>query len=164
MGEDREFVGRGGLTRKGNVLFGADRQVIQWVTDRVPGFTALPGAVGLAVMSGSRAAAGVVFDEYNGVHVACAIAVEPSLTWATPRTLRTLFGYPFETLGCLAVTVAVASTNLPSLNLATGLGFRPVAMVRFAAHDGSALVVCQMTRQECRWLYGQEGRQRTESA
>jgi len=43
-------------------------------------------------------------------------------------------------------------TNLASLNLATKLGFEIEAMVKFAAHDGSPLVVLKLFRDACRWI------------
>ena len=134
------------------MLFGADDLVARWVARRVPGFRVSATQRALGVISGDHLAAGVVFDNFNGVHIEAAIAADDIGRWASRKTLHTLFAYPFVQLGCLAITVGVPSSNLASLNLATKLGFRPEAYIRFAAHDGSSLVVLKMLRDDCRWV------------
>lgn len=159
--------GRGrSITRVGDVIFGADRQIAGWVSSRIPDFETSPSARALGVIKSGRLVAGVVFERWNGVHIEAAIAAEPGSFWADRKTLRSLFYYPFVTLDCLAISVSVPSSNLPSLNLATKLGFEPEALIKFAAHDGSALVVLKMFRETCKWIedHGQKGRQRTDAS
>lgn len=152
MGQNRKGHGNRGIVRVGSVLFGADRLVSQWVAQRIPGFIPSHTQRGLAVVDGRSFAAGVVFDHYNGVHVEAAIAADNHGRWASRETLHTLFAYPFLQLSCRAITVAVPSSNVASLGLSTGLGFEPEAIVRFAAHDGSSLVILKMLRENCRWV------------
>lgn len=165
MGGDSERDGGRTIERVGDVLFGADRQVAGWVAERIPAFRPSPDARALGVIKGNAIAAGVVFENWNGIHIEAAIAAEPRTSWASRTTLRHLFGYPFLTLGCEAISVSVPSSNLQSLNLATKLGFEPEALIRYAAHDGSTLIVLKQFRHTCRWIGddGQEGRQRTGS-
>lgn len=156
MGGNRED-GRGrSLTTVGNVVFGADREIAWWVSKRIPGFTASPKGRALGVIKGGAVVAGVVYDNWNGCHVEASIAAEPGSGWASRATLHALFFYPFVTLDCQAITVAVAETNLPSLNLALKMGFEAEALIRFAAHDGSTLIVLKQFRDTCRWI-GQHG-------
>lgn len=157
MGEDREPAGLNPVVRVGNVLFGADARVTAWVAERVPGMQISMGARGLGVMRGEEIIAGVVYERWNGVHVEASIAADLSGAWATRSTLFSLFYYPFVTLGCEAISVVVPSTNPESLNLATKLGFEPEAFIRFAAHDGSTLVVMKQFREKCRWIRSPEG-------
>lgn len=148
----------------GNVLYGFDHDVMMWVADRVPGFQPSTGAKALGVVRDGKIIAGVVYDQWNGVHVLASIAADTP-GWASKSSLFHLFSYPFETLGCEAISVLVPSSNLQSLNLATKLGFEPEAIVTFAAHDGSSLIVMKMFREKCRWIgHGQKGRERTEGA
>ena len=152
MGRIGEPKSSGGITKVDNVLFGANRQVAEWVAARIPGFEASPRAKALGVINGRDLAAGVVYENWNGVHIEAAIAAEPGTRWASRTTLRHLFAYPFITLGCRAISVSVPSSNLRSLNLATKLGFEPEALVKYAAHDGSTLVVLKAFRENCRWI------------
>ena len=159
MGGTGERQSGGSVERLGNVIFGADRQVASWVAARIPGFRAPPLARALGVIKGDAMAAGVVFDNWNGIHVEAAIAAEEGVGWADRRTLHSLFYYPFGTLGCKAISVSVPSSNLASLNLATKLGFEAEAIIRYAAHDGSSLVIMKMFRETCKWIdhHGEKG-------
>lgn len=152
MGETREHAGHARLTRVGDVLFGADDIVARWVAKRVPGFRTAPTQRALGVIAGDGLAAGIVFDNYNGIHVEASIAADETGRWATRRTLHALFHYPFVQLDCIAISVVVPSSNVASLNLATKLGFEPEAYVKFAAHDGSSLVILKQLRENCRWV------------
>lgn len=162
MDGNHQPEGRGRLKRFGNVVFGADREVAQWVAKRIPEFTASPEARALGVIKGGHLVAGVVYERWNGIHVEASIAAVPGSPWADRRTLFSLFWYPFGQLGCRAITVAVPLSNLPSLNLATKLGFTRQAIVPFAARDGGPLIVLQAYRETCKWIgtHGQ-GQQRT---
>lgn len=142
----------------GNVLFGFDAEVAQWVAQRITNFTPCSDATALGVVSNGNLVAGVVFERWNGVHVEASIAAD-SQTWANRSTLFRLFHYPFEQLGCEAISVLVPSSNPQSLNLATKLGFEPEAIVKFAAHDGSSLVVLKMFKDNCRWI-GSHGKRK----
>jgi RimJ/RimL family protein N-acetyltransferase len=145
------------LIRLGAVIYGADAEVARWVAKQIPGYSPSPGAQALGVIKGGRLVAGVVFERCNGKHVEASIAARLDGRWADRRTLFALFDYPFNQLGCEAVTVTVPGSNLESLNLATKLGFEPVCYIPFAAHDASPLVVLQMYREKCGWLH--HGRQ-----
>lgn len=165
MGGNREHESGRSIARVGDVLFGADRQVAGWVSARIPDFEASMSARALGVIKQEKLVAGVVFERWNGVHVEAAIAAEPGSSWADRRTLHAIFYYPFVTLDCRAISVSVPMSNLPSLNLATKLGFEPEAMIRYAAHDGSSLIVLKMFRETCKWIsdHGEKRRQHSES-
>ncbi|WP_273280948.1 GNAT family N-acetyltransferase [Pseudooceanicola atlanticus] len=156
MGADRQHEGRGDVAMVGRLLFGADKQVAKWVAERIPGYQVLPDVKAIGVVQDFDLIAGVTFEQYNGVNVMASIAATPGSRWADRRTLFGLFYYPFVSLDCHAITLTVSANNLPSLNLATKLGFTGEAIVSFAAHDGSDLVVLKMFRDQCRWIgYGQ---------
>lgn len=148
----------------GNVLFGFDDEVAQWVAQRIPLFTPSSDATALGVVANGELVAGVVFERWNGVHVEASIAVDHE-GWATRNTLFRIFNYPFNQLGCEAISVLTPSSNPVALNLSTKLGFEPEAIIRYAAHDGSSMVVLKMFKHNCRWI-GNHGKrkQRTDSA
>lgn len=146
----------------GRVLYGADEAIKAWVADHIPGYIPSPQGKALGVITGGKLAAGVLYERFNGVAVEVAIAADPGSKWADRSVLRAMFSYPFEQLGCEVITVACAMSNLVAVNLATKLGFSPVALIKFAAHDGGALVILQLQKSECRWLGdGQVRKQRT---
>ena len=153
MGRDNGAQGGNRLVKVGSVLFGADAELSEWVSSRIPGYVAQPGAKCLGVIHKDRIAAAVAFERFNGAHIEASIAADLSGRWATRQTLRTLFAYPFVQLGAKAISVLVPASNLKSLNLALKLGFDAIAYVPFAAHDGSTLVVLQMYPETCRWLH-----------
>lgn len=146
----------GGVGLLGRVLFGADDLVIRWAGRAIPGFIASPGAKALGVVSKGDLVAGVIYERYNGVHMEVAITARRGSKWADRQTLAHLFGYPFNQMQCVAITALVPATNLESLNLATKLGFEAEAYVKFAAPDGSPMVVLKMFRENCRWI-GHDG-------
>jgi RimJ/RimL family protein N-acetyltransferase len=160
MGRNCRGEGGNRIVRVGNVIFGADREVAQWIGRHIPAYQPDAGAKTLAVIHGNKIAAAIAFERFNGKNIEASIAAELSGVWANRRTLKTIFAYPFQQLNVECVTVLVASTNLKSLNLATKLGFEPQAYVRFAAHDGSTLIVLQMYKGKCRWLDNGQGKQR----
>lgn len=150
--------------KSGRVLYGADGLVTQWVARHIPGFQASLDAKALGVFDGKRIVAGVVFERWNGVHAEVSIAAEPGSRWADRGTLFRLFDYPFRQIDCLALTVVVPQSNLSSLNLATKLGFKPEAIIAFAAHDGGPLIVLKMFRDQCRWINDGQGWQSASTA
>lgn len=148
----------------GNVLFGFDREVAEWVAARVPYYKPDGDTTGLGLVHDGRLVGGAVYDNWNGVNVSSTFALDEKVALRRD-TLFMLFNYPFGQLGCRTITNLVASSNVPSLNLTTKLGFEPEAIVRFAAHDGSDMIVLKMWKERCRWLsYGKKGGQRAEVA
>lgn len=152
MGADRRDEGGDSLSVRDGVLFGADREVAEWVKLSIPFMEISPGARALGVFKDGEIVAGVVYERYNGVHLEASIAATPGSGWATRGALQHLFGYPFNQLGCKAISVLVPMSNINSMNLATKLGFTPEAIVKFAAPDGGDLIVLKMFRETCRWI------------
>lgn len=155
MAEDRQYPLRRGLSIHDGVLYGADAAVGKWVAARVPGYALSAASTALGVVRGGKMVAGVIYERFNGVHCEATIAAATGSSWASRRVLHRIFAYPFLQLGCEAISVCVAMTNLPSMNLATKLGFAPEALVTFAAHDGSTLVILKAHRETCRWIRGE---------
>ena len=152
MGGDSEHRGRYPIEKIGNVIFGADRQVAEWVRERVPGYLVRPNSRSLGIALGNRMVGGVVYEGWNGVNVEGTIASEPGQVWLNRDTLHRIFAYPFVDLGCHCMTIVVAMSNVKSLNLVTKMGFQPEAIVAFAAHDGSDALVLKMFSEQCRWI------------
>lgn len=160
-------VDRGGrrLILDGALVYGADQEIIQWVSGLVPGFQINPQSTAIGVIKRGELVAGLVYERCNGVNVEMSIGAKQRSGWADKAVLRGIFGYPFFQLGCRTITIVVAASNSASLSLVTRLGFEGEAIVRFAAHDGGDLVVLKMYREKCRWIdHGQGRRQLTKTS
>jgi hypothetical protein len=166
MGADGGLERHGGLRIEGNVLYGADREVGLWVAQQIPGYTFDPNGKALGILADGRLVAGVLYERFNGMGVEVAIAALPEAHWATRKTLSSLFSFAYQDLGAICITVLVPITNGKSVKLALKLGFEVQCRIRFAAHDGSSLIVLQQFADQCRWVrHGQTRRkQRTEAA
>ncbi|MFP4044876.1 MAG: hypothetical protein ACLFTP_09965 [Rhodosalinus sp.] len=147
------------------VVYGMDRAVLAWMAQRIPAFVPEAGSTALGVVDRTGTpVAGVAYERYNGIHLDASIAAEPGAAWCSRPVLNRIFSYPFVQMNCRAISVIVPASNLPSINLATKLGFRGEAIVRCAAYDQSDVLVLKMFRDECRWIdHGKEGRERTEA-
>lgn len=157
MGADREHErGPHGVILKGRVLFGADDLVIRWAGRAIPGFIPSPGAKALGVVIKGNLVAGAIYERFNGVHMEVAITARHGSHWASRDVLQELFGYPFNQMQCVCITALVPMSNLESLNLAMKLGFEPEAYVKFAAPDGSPMVVLKMFKDRCKWIHDQK--------
>lgn len=161
MGGNHQLESGHRLTRLGAVVYGKDAGIARWVGMSIPGYMPSFGAKALGVIKGGELVAGVVYERCNGFHCEVSISAREGSGWADRRTLFALFHYPFVQLGCLALTVTVPLSNLKSLNLATKLGFARIALIPHAAHDGTPLVVLQMTRDTCIWIGNHGKRQQS---
>lgn len=134
------------------VLYGADRQIGRWLEGRIQGYRPTPDMRALGVVRGETLAAAVSYENFNGVHVESCIAAVPGSNWASRAVLHHLFAYPFLQLGARAISVSAGIDNLPSINLATKMGFKPEAIIKYAAPSGADMVVLKMFREDCRWI------------
>lgn len=165
MGEIDRDQHLGAVRRHGRLVYGADAVIGPWVARRIPDYH-YAGAPTIGVIRDARIVAGVVYENWNGVHCTASLAAEPRSGWASRRVLFGLFAYPFLQLECEAITALVAASNLRALKADLAMGFKPEAVIRFAAHDGGDLIALKMFRHECRWITrdGQGRRQRAEAA
>ena len=152
MGGNSQRESGRGITRQGDVIYGADHQIAGWLAERIPGYKPDQGVRALGIMKRKKLVAAVSYERFNGVHIEASIAAEPGSRWADRSTLFHIFNYPFNQLGVKAISVTVPMSNLQSLNLATKLGFEPEALIAFAAQDGSTLVVLKQFKHACRWI------------
>lgn len=144
------------LTIVNDVLYGHDADIVEMVRQRIPlceGFTEY--AVGLGVVKRNKLIGGVVFDQYSATgeqsNISVSIAFD-SPAWATPKTLRQLFRYPFTQLGCRRITALVADDNDASRSAVVRLGFQHEGVLRkFYPGDMDAHIY-GLLREECRWI------------
>jgi hypothetical protein len=140
----------------GAVLFGADGLVKQFVANRIVGGAAFsPDAVALGVVKGNDIIGGVVYDHFTGFDIHATIAADSPL-WARPKTLETLFGYPFNQLGCTRMTSLIKRGNKRSRRFCEGLGFKVEGVMR-KAYGTSDGILYGLLKSECRFIGGNNG-------
>ncbi len=138
----------------GSILIGADEMVAAMVAARIPDqsfekYTAL-GVVRRGVLVG-----GVVYHHYVGHDVQVSIAFD-SPGWALPGTLRALFEYPFNQLGCSRMSALIGRKNKKSRKICEGLGFR-LEGVHPKGRDGHEDAMSYgLLKEHCRWIKDKE--------
>lgn len=130
----------------------ADRHVTDWVAARIPGVSGTPEnarAIGVAD-DGDVLVAGVVFSNWNGASLEASIAsVGPG--WATRRTLRAIFRYPFVQLGARALVALTKRRNRHARGFLRRLGFTERGPIPGMYPDDDGIVY-SMSRKDCKWI------------
>lgn len=103
--------------------------------------------------------AGVVYEQFNDFNCFMHVAAVPGRFWLSRLSLFNFFNYPFNTCGLRRVTGWVDETNVAARRLDEHLGFRLEARLVGAANSGGDALIYAMTREECRFLGGRNGKQ-----
>lgn len=145
----------------GACLFGADRQVADWVAARIPAMVAarrrFAGAAAIGIVRRDRAtghavlAGGVVFTGHTGTDVEVSGAVVPGFR-CSPATLRLVLAYPFGQLGCERLSIATGRKNKAARAFAERLGFRIEGVRRRGLDGRQDAILYGLLREECRFL------------
>lgn len=114
------------------LIYGHDAAVAEWVAARIPhvGVAGFGPCVAVGVVRNGALAAGVVWHDWQpaaGTIQASVAADTPR--WATQRTLREVFAYPFRQLGARKVWASVPHTNTRAIRFNYGVGFRREAVL-----------------------------------
>ena len=75
--------------------------------------------------------------------------------------VKAIFEYPFVQCGCTHVHAMVDSSNTRAMSIDLRLGFKEVARFAGAALDGSDQVLLSMRREDCRWIRGTHGKEKS---
>jgi RimJ/RimL family protein N-acetyltransferase len=146
----------------GSILFGADKMVAGMVAARLPDQT-FEKYTALGVVRRGKLVGGVVYHNFVGHDVQVSIAFD-SPGWALPGTLRGLFGYPFNQLGCARMSALIGRKNKKSRNLCEGLGFK-LEGVHPKGRDGIETAMSYgLLKEHCRWIKDRNNEQEDASA
>lgn len=139
------------------ILSGHRDRVAEWVASRIRDMGAPPTRdyEAIGVLKGGELIGGVIYSEYReiapGHHdMRMHCAGEPG--WLTRASLRALFGYPFNQLGCCRVTATVNRSNKRALDMNRRLGFCIEGCIRDGYGPGRDGLLLGMLRRECRWI------------
>lgn len=145
------------LTLIDGVLYGADKDIIEMVRQRIPqaheGFG--KDAVALGVVRHGKLLGGAVFDqftEYQGQRNIVMSAAFDSPAWCTRKTMRRLYGYPFLQLGCRRMTTITRADNVAARSADERMGFKQEGVIRCYFPGDVDAILYGMLREECRWI------------
>lgn len=154
----------------GSVLFGGDDAVVQFVETRNRDLHVSDKRVGLGVIRNNKLVAGIVFqNQRDDVDIEVLFAADDP-SWAMPATLRTLFFYPFVTLGLTRMTAIIGRKNKRSRRFVAGDGVRPgmgfklEGCARRALNGRQDAMIYGLLRTECRFLRLPDGQEKPATA
>ena len=110
------------------------------------------GMTGIGWQQGGRLVAGVLYEGFDGLNIWVHVAAEAGGRWLTRRFLRAGFAYPFEVCKVARLWGRVDASNAAARRFDEHLGFREVARLPGAAHDGGDVLIYRMSREECRYV------------
>lgn len=149
----------------GSILIGADQAVADLIALQLPGF-APEKFTAIGVVRSGRVVGGVAYHNFRQRNIEVTAAFDDP-RWALPGTLRALFVYPFETLGCVRMTAVIGRKNKRSRRFCEGLGFRLEGVARRAFDGKQDAMIYGLLREECRFLgigHGQATQHRAAAA
>ena len=118
----------------------------------LPGLKMVEDMVAIGLQRDGELVAGVLYEGFNGRNVWMHVAAAPGKRWLVRDYIRACFRYAFEVCRVERISGYVEASNADARRFDEHLGFREEARLRFAAADGSDVILYVMWRHECRWL------------
>lgn len=139
----------------GSLLYGANEIVSEFVRGLIPTMHNHQWGthVAIGVLRGDELVGGVVYHNYRYHDIEFSGAFTTP-RWCLPQTLRGLFQYPFEQLGCVRMTTVTARNNKRARRMDEGLGFRLEGCLRKAFDGKQDAMIYGLMREHCKFLKG----------
>jgi hypothetical protein len=115
----------------------SDGRFRSWLEPRI-GVQLPADAQFIGTIKAGQVVAAVAFSHWTGPDMELSVAGEPGS--GSRRFLATVFGYVFQTAGCVRCTVKVRASNTRARGLATRLGFKREGIQRLWYGDEDALI------------------------
>lgn len=147
----------------GSILLGCEDIVVPYVQTRVPqlgdirrGPDGTWPVTAFGVVRRGNLIGGAIYHQYRPQDGDIMVSVAfDRPDWCLPGTVRALFDYPFNQLGCERITAAVGRHNKRSRRTVEGLGFKLEGVCRKALGRKEDLMLYGILKSECRFLNGQ---------
>lgn len=110
----------------------------------------------LAIQSGEKLRAVIVFDHFTKTSCCAHIATDGTRSWATRGMLFGMFSLPFLSANVRCVTLPIAERNIPAQILALKLGFKWEGR-RFGALRDDNQLIFGMQKDDCIWIREEQG-------
>lgn len=121
------------MNRANTLIFGQDEKVAAWVARQLPhvGSAGFGACRAIAVLSGDKPVAGIVYHEYDATHGTCQISMaSTSPLWAKPQTVADLLAVPFLQYRVRKVWTCIPSDNERAIRFNYGIGMVREAVLR----------------------------------
>lgn len=131
-----------------DLVLGRDQEIVYWVQSQLKMPELIVPATGIGFAHDGEIIGGAIYfnhrkDSPSDVEFGIA-TISPH--WATRKTLRAMFSYPFEVLECDRMSAFIHKANHKSIDRAERLGF-----VR-EGHKRPDYYLYGMLKTECYWL------------
>ena len=94
----------------------------------------------------------VIFDQMSPNAAQCHLVITNPIRAIRARLMQAAADYIFNQLKKSVIYGFIPASNDRSLNIARQSGFKQVVNLRDAFERGVDVVVCEMRREDCRWL------------
>lgn len=129
--------------------FDREAEVVAFVASRIPGCELGFGECSaIAWMDGGEMVAGTVYHNWRpeaGVIELSSAAASPR--WLTRKSLQSMFGYPFDQLGCQLIVLRVAESNSRMRGIAKRFGFSETIIPRLRGRGEAECIYCLTVEQ-----------------
>ena len=135
------------------IITGRDEAVAAWVARQIPhvGAHGFGPCRAVAVASGARPLAGVVFHDYQPEAGTVQISMAAvSVMWAQRETIRGILAIPFEQYKCFKVWTCIPADNARAIRFNEGIGMKSEATLRHQFGRGRHARIFGMTAPEFR--------------
>lgn len=137
------------------ILFNADAAVLAFMREHLSRVKDWGPCSTLGVLRDGALIGGLVFNNYHpemgDIEISAAFTTG---AWFRPRTLRRVFAFPFDDLGCRRLTDHVPRKLKAARRFAEKAGFKLEGVKRGGFDGRQDLILYGMTRAECRFLKG----------
>ena len=144
-------TGRHALT----IVAGEKQRVGLWLIERLRDIREVPGGYeAIGVARDGRLVGGCLYTNYvpapGGGNIEMWAAGETG--WVTRKTIKVMFGYPFNQLNCHRVTALTGKGNHETRRLLTGLGFKLEGVARRGLDTRRDACIYGLLREEFGWF------------
>ena len=120
---------------------GFNREVADWVEANIEGCRPFHNPTSIGVVSDGELIAGVVYTNWEpNFGVIEMSAAAKSARWLSPKTLKAIFEYPFEQLGCQMVVLRVSENNSRMIRIAKRFGFESYTIPRLRGRNENEII------------------------
>ena len=140
-------------------VLGRDAEVAAFVAARIKAARGFGDCAAVAWVDGDELVAGTVYHNWypeHGTIELSSAAKHPR--WLTRKSLRQMFDYPFNQLGCQMVVLRVGEHNARMRNIARRFGFAETVIPRMRGRDEAdciyTLTVEQWREKEAKYGMG----------
>lgn len=133
------------------MITAATREEIEWVCDQI-GYSPSKNAKGVVIHGKEQIGAAAIYDHWTHTAVQMHAYSRGPKYVLNPHFCRAMFEYPFVQCNKMLAFAVTPCDNSASLALAQYLGFKEVYRIENGWDSGTAMVIQELRRENCRFL------------